>query len=425
MIIIGILVAIVIFSLVIIIHEFGHFYVARKLGVKVLEFGLGIPPKAKTLFKDKLWTIYTINWLPLWWFVMLDWENDNTKDSKKYGKDLESSKFYNKSYLKKSAILLAWVFMNFLLACIIFTSLFFIWVKPIWVNSIIPTKLESKIIPTYDIALEQWLLIKKHWLKLKPLKDSIAEKSWIKSWDILIWIKYLDKKRKYINWFDEFKSELFKNKEKSIAMLIVNSDGELWKWKTKNIKKCYDNLESCAFKIVWLKVPKNGKIGTYVWENIEINKNFEFKYWVFDSIKYWFYETYVQSILTLKWIWILAKKIFHPKDKQERKQALQQLSGPIWIVDFVSNSLWAWIIFLAIITAIISINLWIFNLLPIPALDWGRFLLLTINKIIKFISRGKINTNNFENCLHLIFFIVLIALSLLIWYNDIEKIINK
>jgi regulator of sigma E protease len=172
-------------------------------------------------------------------------------------------------------------------------------------------------------------------------------------------------------------------------------------------------------------VSKDWKIWSYLWENISINKNFEYKYSLLDSIKYWFLETYNQSLLTIKWLWILGKKIFSPKIPQERTQALNQMSWPIWIVDFISNSLSNWIIFLLIITAIISINLWVFNLLPIPALDWWRFIFIVINWIILKIFWRKFLNQNIENLIHISFFILLIVLSIFIWYNDLNKIINR
>jgi regulator of sigma E protease len=65
MIIIGIIVSILVFSVIVLLHEYGHFKSARIFGVKVEEFGLGIPPKARKLFTDKHGTDYTLNWLPL------------------------------------------------------------------------------------------------------------------------------------------------------------------------------------------------------------------------------------------------------------------------------------------------------------------------------------------------------------------------
>jgi regulator of sigma E protease len=406
MIIIWIIVAIIIFSLVILIHELWHFLAARFFGVKVLEFWLWIPPKAKELFTDKYWTKYTLNWLPLWGFVRLNWENPHLTSPEGDEEEnspllqerarVRSNKFYNKNYLEKTIILLAWVFMNFLLASVIFSVLFFIWIKPLWINDKIPTNLESKIIPTYREAIKSGVLIKKKWLIVEPIENSLAKKSWLQKWDIILKINNIK-----ISDYKNFKKELENNKNKTINLELKNN---------KKIKINLDNK--------W-------KIWAYIWENIEINKNFKYKYSLMDSIKYWFKETYIQSFLTIKWLNILINKLFSPKNDNERQEAIKQMSWPIWIVDFVSHSLWAWIIFLSIITAIISINLWIFNLLPIPALDWWRWFLLSINTLIKKIFWNKIWTDNFENSIHIFFFIILIALSIVIWYNDIEKIINR
>ncbi len=407
MIFLWILVALFIFSLVVLIHEWGHFYAARKFGVKVLEFWLGIPPKAKELFRDKKWTKYTLNWLPIWWFVMLDGE--------KYEKNEKvwKTKFYTKSYLQKSVILLAWVFMNFILASLIFSILFIIWIKPIWINTIIPTNLESKIIPTYNWAIKEEILLEKKWLILNPLKNSIAEKWWIIKWDILLKVNELEIQtpEELINMFGD-------NKWKIVELDIKEN-------LSNNLNSKENNRKNWKLKKISLKLDENWKAGMYIWKNIEVNENFEYKYNVLDSVKYWFYETYIQSTLTLKWIWILARKIFNPKNQKERDEAIDSISWPIWIVDLVSSSMSNWIIFLSIITAVISINLAIFNMLPIPALDWWRFLLLTINTFLKKVSRWKIKTEKFENIIHFVFFIFLILLTLLISYNDIEKIINR
>jgi membrane-associated protease RseP (regulator of RpoE activity) len=174
-----------------------------------------------------------------------------------------------------------------------------------------------------------------------------------------------------------------------------------------------------------IQIWKDWKIWSYVWENIELNKDFEYKYSLIDSVKYWTLETYNQTLLTFKWLWILVRKIFNPETPKERTEALAQVSWPIWIVDFISHSMQWWFIFLIVIWAIISINLWVFNLLPIPALDWWRFLFITINGLIKKIFWRKAISEKTEWYIHVWFFIVLIALSLLIAYNDISKIIIR
>jgi regulator of sigma E protease len=67
----GILLALFVFFVVVFIHEMGHFLVSRWSGVKVLEFGIGIPPRLKKIFRDKKGTEWTLNWLPIGGFVRL------------------------------------------------------------------------------------------------------------------------------------------------------------------------------------------------------------------------------------------------------------------------------------------------------------------------------------------------------------------
>ena len=167
------------------------------------------------------------------------------------------------------------------------------------------------------------------------------------------------------------------------------------------------------------------KIWAYLSENISINENFEYKYSLWESIKNWFKETYYESLLTLKWINLLVKNIFNPDTPQEREEAINNVAWPIGLVNFISSSLSAWLIYFLIIWAIISINLWVFNLLPIPAPDGWRFIFILINSIFRRIIGKKAINENVEWFIHVIFFILLIALSLIIAYNDISKIISN
>lgn len=407
MIFLWILIAIIMFSTIVIIHEFWHFAAARKFWVKVEEFWLWIPPKAKELFTDKKWTKYTLNWLPLWGFVRLKWENPAALEDKD-----DTEALSNKSYFAQSVIILWWVFMNFLLAIVIFSVLFFIWVKPITINSQIETNLSSKIIPTEIEALESWLLQQWEWVILYPVKDSIVQKAWINEWDILL----------KINW------EKVGSPEEVIKIISEHKNKQLI-LNTKIDTKCSDT-KNCVFPDITdftINITPNleWKIWSYISPNISINEDFEYKYWVIDSIKYWSIETYTQSVLTIKWLWIIAKSIISPNTPQERTEAISNMKWPIWIWDLIATTFERGVAFMMILAAIISISLWVFNLLPIPALDWWRFLFITINSLISKIFWKKALTQNIENVIHIFFFIVLIALSILIWYNDIINIISR
>lgn len=446
MIIVWIITAILLFSIIVIIHEFWHFKAARIFWVKVEEFWLWIPPRAKKLFTDKSWTLFSLNWLPIWGFVKLKWEATNSfllfdkswkkltnseieefiknkkdlydKSSEKVPElDVETISYkikesyskdnlLTKPYWQQAIIVLAWVFMNFILAFVLFSILFFIWVSPVWINNKIETNLDLKLIPNLEQALVIWLLEKKDWILLYPTEWSLAQKAWIEEGDLLLGVKTNMFDFKQINLPVEIIEIIKNNKEKDISLKIFNNS---------------EGVE----KIINLKVWKDWKIWSYLSENISINEDFKYKYWFFESIKYWALETYNQSLLTFKAIWILWRKLINPKDKEERKEALEQVSWPVWLVDFISGSISAWFIFLLIIAAIISINLWVFNLLPIPALDWWRFLFIVINSFVKGLFWRKAINEKAEMITNLLFFAFLIFLSIIITYNDILKIIEK
>lgn len=319
----------------------------------------------------------------------------------------------NKPVWQQSIIILAWVFMNFVLAAIIFSILFFVWLKPVWINDRIQTNMDIKIFPTYEKAIDSWFVERKDWVILFPLTWSIAEKSWIIQWDVLT--KLVIDSSDFVS-FDS--TEIIK--------LISSNEANEVKFFIKcNVFDDKTDCENWNEKELKLTVWDDWKIWAWLMDNIFIDENFKYKYWFLDSIKYWTLETYYQSILTFKAIWLLFKNIFNPEKPQDREEAIKEMKWPIWIVDFISKSIEYWFVFIIIIWAVISINLWVFNLLPIPALDWWRFLFIMINFILKKVFKMKNATENIEPYIHVTFFIILIALSLIIAYNDINNIVSN
>src|SRR3989442_1763218 len=111
------LITIVIFlamlGILVVIHELGHFITARLAGVRVLEFGIGFPPRAKVLSSHGE-TLYTLNWLPIGGFVRLEGEDGDSDDPRS---------FVRAALPVKLIILLAGVAMNLILAFVIFTGI--------------------------------------------------------------------------------------------------------------------------------------------------------------------------------------------------------------------------------------------------------------------------------------------------------------
>ncbi len=103
----------------VLVHEFGHFFTAKRFGIRVDEFGFGFPPKLFGIKKGE--TEYTLNLLPLGGFVRIfgespDEENINGPDA--------SRSFVNKAKWKQALVLFAGIFANFLLAWLLFSFCF-------------------------------------------------------------------------------------------------------------------------------------------------------------------------------------------------------------------------------------------------------------------------------------------------------------
>ena len=146
---------IVMFLVLVCLHELGHFRTAKKSGVTVHEFGFGIPPKALTIAKDKSGTEYTLNRIPLGGFVRLKGE-DPSIHADFHAKD----SFITASLPKRIIILLGGIIMNILTAFVIFTILFRHGVSPIRVvgeNSMAATN-TSLMMPTMSYLQSQGFL---------------------------------------------------------------------------------------------------------------------------------------------------------------------------------------------------------------------------------------------------------------------------
>lgn len=389
----GIILALLAFSVIVFFHELGHFSMAKRFGVTVEEFGIGIPPRAKQVWKDKSGTIYTLNWLPIGGFVKIKGEEMNETGA--HDKDSLASK----NFWQQSWVILAWVFMNFLFAFIIFSVLFIVWVQPLGINTKFPTHIEAKLIPSFDEAIHIGL-VKTDGIILTPISGSIAQKSGILDGDILVSIN---------------RTPILKPEDMIVKVQTSTTTMDFivrWTGGTRNISV----------------TAENGKIGSYVGYNvIEIRKDFQYKYSFLEAIKEGGIETYKESIMTLELLGSLVRKIFAPHIPSERTEAVNSLGWPIAIGNLFVNLLDAKVAFsvIALITAIISINLWVFNLLPFPALDGGRFVFLIIHRIVGIFSKNKALHIKIEHYIHIIGFVFLILVSIFIAYKDIAKLIFK
>ncbi len=115
----SIVVAILVFAVLVIVHEFGHFIVAKRSGVRVDEFAIGFPPRLVSFQRGE--TRYSINLLPLGGYVMMPGENGQMLDD---GGRVDPRSFAVQPAYKRAAILIAGVTMNMLLAWVLYMAIF-------------------------------------------------------------------------------------------------------------------------------------------------------------------------------------------------------------------------------------------------------------------------------------------------------------
>ena len=384
-----ILLTLVVFTFIVFIHEMGHFLTARFTKMKVEEFGIGIPPKAKSLGRDKKWTEYTLNWLPIGGFVRIKWEDPGSEEAN----DIDA--FSSKKWWARSLVLIAWVTMNFILALVIIFWFFMTGTSPISPNVFLENDYGSYLLPSFKNALETGY-IEHDGIILSPLSGSIAENAGILPWDIL--------------------ESLNGGKIKDMDILREN----IWRWWTLEFIVSGTG-GSRTIEIT----PENGKIGTYLgYKNIKLNGNYSKNFTFKESVKWSLYETYALSRTTLDVLWSTLRKLISPVTPEERKEATEMLSGPIGIgsgfIDIIEFGI-TWKIILSII-ALLSINLWVLNILPFPALDGGRLVSTTIRSIIGLFYHKNRILNKIEYFIHAFGMIFLLWLSLLVALLDVYKI---
>jgi len=339
----------------VIIHELWHFIAAKKSGVHVHEFGVWIPPKLAKLWKDKQGTEYTINRIPLGWFVRLKWEDPEDEET-----FLAKDSFITTSLLNKIIILLWWV--------------------------------ESYLMPSLSFAQEQGIATVsdsyKNAIVGEVMVGSLAEQLGLTEWTTINSV----------------------NGEISTPMTLKSLLEKSW-WK----------LELLVEDIEWVTRTVSGTcpadaclLGVQIQEpSIEFG---EIKMPLWKAMKAWLHEMRAESKMTMSALWKLWSSLVS-FNKEKISWSVNNLSWPVMIVA-VWKKLFdekGWIGYLAF-AWIISLALALFNILPIPALDWWRIVSVLIQAIGKF-SPTKYYT--YENYVNVVVFILLMLFWLFIMYKDI------
>lgn len=319
--IISIIIFILTLLILVVIHEFGHFLMAKRFGIKVKEFGFGIPPR---IWGKKIGeTLYSINWLPFGGFVKLLGEEDSHEGS-------PSRNFARKSVWQRIIVVVAGVVMNLILAWI----LFYIVIAAQGFRVITP-------------ALEPGIYI------AKVEENFPAKEAGIKPGD-----KLLSVDGKAVFEFDEAK-KLIKEKKSAISLKLQDSKGVREVVLTAK-EKDGERLIGVVFAPFLVKEFKSPT------EKI------------FSGITYSFDLT----VLTFVGLGRTLNQLAVGEFGKVSQQVSGPVGIAAMSAQFLQEGWQAAIPYLWFV-GIISLTLAIFNIFPIPALDGGRLLFLLIEAVTR------------------------------------------
>ncbi len=385
----GLVLGIVMFMGLVLIHELGHFINAKRSGVKVLEFGIGIPPKVCRLRKDKSGTEYTLNLLPLGGFVRL--KGEDPKDEADFN---AKDSFIKATMRRKILILISGVGMNLILAWILFTAIFTMGTQPISVlpENALSSHQNSYLMPTVNFLKTQWFIsgdLVSTPAKIEKVSTNLlGQKMGLLSWDTVLSINDEPVDIRNIG------SVLKKNIGKDITVLFTREQ--------KNITtQTHCPIDNC---ILWL---------TFYAGALDLKPiKFPFFKAMWISVK----EIKAQTVLTFSALGTLGSDLVS-FNKDRIKTSLNRLTGPAGAIKFGETLLNVGGLKLYLgFAGIISLALAIFNVLPIPALDGGRLLGVLIQWI------GKLKPEKYFNVewyINLVFFVALMALWIYILLKDL------
>ena len=322
--------AVLAFSLLIIIHELGHFMLAKLNGVKVSEFSLGMGPKLFGI-KGKE-TEYLIKAFPIGGYVKMEGENEESNDPRS---------FTSKSPYQKLSIVSAGAIMNLILAVVLF--------------SIVGASI-GKILPIIG--------------EVTP--NGAAMKAGMQVGDKITKVNKVS-----IDKWDQFINEIYVSKGGNINVEIVR-DSKVKTFSLKPIK----NVKENRFMIGIGGTPEKMNFG--------------------ESVGYGFNQT----INSGKQIFVFFGSLFHGQVSGS------DVGGPISILRISTMAAQAGIINLMMLTAMLSVQLGIFNIIPFPALDGGWIFILLFEIITgKKLDDKKVGVVNYIGFMFLMAFMVFIVIK--------------
>lgn len=339
-------------SLLILVHEFGHFIAAKFFSIKVEEFGFGFPPCVFSWKRGE--TVYSMNAVPIGGFVRLEGEYDAV------GKEIAASphSFSARPAWQRAIVMLAGVLMNVMCGWVILTGVFM-------------------------AGIPQHLVI------ARVVEDSPAQRAHLEEGDVILGARFNGKELS-----DPIASDAFTALARSAAgselFLSVGRAGE-----------------TLRVGVVGREVPPPGEgaLGVGLAEIGAAPLPF------FGAFQQAFVETVeLIRMVGVGFVALIRQVITEPA-------ALEGIAGPVGVVAFAAHAGSLGFVYLIQFVAFISLNLAVFNIIPFPALDGGRLVMLCFEY-----AKGSPFSRRLQVVLNAFGFVLLIGIVIAVTIQDIGRL---
>lgn len=387
------IVTIIIFLVLISLHEFGHFIMAKLCGVNVLEFAIGMGPAI--LKKQGKNTLYTVRVLPIGGYCKLEGEEEKTESK---------TAFCNQKLYKRFLIVSAGAILNIVLGFVL--MMIITAVKP------------------HNNEVGNFINI--------PVIDEISQNTNLENSGVLPGDKIIGINGHRVYFYEDIPLYTSKLKEGEMIPIKVKRDKEVLTFDI--LPTLVETIYNYRENDVEITTLVNGVSNTVIHQYSDADKITVSEYigktltqkalkigftpkreevGVSNIFSYSFHYTGYVVRMVYKALW----------DMITGQTGFSEMSGPVGIVTAVNTAVNTGsysLVNVLFLGALLTINLGVFNLLPLPALDGGRLFFM----IIEFVRKKPIPPEK-EGMVHAIGLLLLLILSVVVSYNDILKLIAK
>lgn len=376
---------IIVLSVLVLVHEFGHFVVGRLAGIGILEFALGLP-FTKPVWSRKLKSGMHISLYPVLFggFVKLLGEEGPQEgvSGDQQGPGVKGKQFFKANVWARIMVVVAGVIMNLVLAIVAF----YVFLGFSNFKVLVPRIVEYDFLsPSQEVVVIT-----------QVVPDSPARRAGISRNDVVTEVDGLELKSRA-----EFREYVKKQAGREVKLKV--SDLNLQQEREVSL-------------IPRVDVPKNeGPLGVGVGEGILVNYPNEER--LTSGVKY-ATDMFIYNIKVLGFF------ISTSMQTGDSSAVTDNLSGPVGIAatigDIINLGGWVAIVQMANFLGLLSLSLAFMNILPIPAMDGGRLVFLLVEAL-----SGKKMPVKYENWINQAGMIVLLALIVLISYNDLVRVFRR